>query len=72
MSKREKEADGKGATEDQVNRIESIDRTEALGYDGESREEHSGQNEPVPHLDTDHDLADNEADEIPPKRKPRK
>lgn len=69
MKKGSKEADGKGATEEQVRRIENIDRSEALGYDGESREEHSGQNKPVPHLDPEHDLADNEPGESPPRKR---
>lgn len=48
--------DDKGATEDQVQRIEEIKGGEALGYIGEAREEHSGENEPR----QDGDLADNE------------
>lgn len=60
----EEAPDAKGATEDEVRRIDTIDGTESLGYDGEGREEHSGQNEPVPNLDPESDLADNEPHEI--------
>jgi hypothetical protein len=48
--------DDKGATEDQVQRIEEIKGGETLGYIGDAREEHSGENEPC----DDGDLADNE------------
>lgn len=57
--------DSKGASEDEVRRIETIDRTEALGYDGEARGEHSGQNEPVHSVSIEDELADNEPDETP-------
>lgn len=55
--------DSKGATEDEVQKIDTIDRTGALGYDGSAREEHSGQNRPVPSIDPENELADNEEDE---------
>lgn len=59
------EADAKGATEDDVQKIETIDRNESLGYDGQAREEHSGQNEPVHSISINDELADNESDETP-------
>lgn len=51
--------DAKGATEDKVERIDTIKGSEVLGYKGEAREEHSGQNSPRRSPDLDGDLADN-------------
>ena len=53
-------ADEKGATEDQVQKIRNIKGDEVLGYEGTGREEHSGQNTPVPSEDPMDELADNE------------
>jgi hypothetical protein len=57
-------SDAKGATEDQVEKINTIKGGEVLGYKGEAREEHSGQNSPrrVPGLEGD--LADNDPSEL--------
>jgi hypothetical protein len=52
--------DEKGATEDQVQKIEVIRGAEVLGYEGAGREEHSGENSPTPANDLQDDLADNE------------
>ncbi|MHB0969821.1 MAG: hypothetical protein ACYC7A_10345 [Thermoanaerobaculia bacterium] len=52
--------DDKGATEDEVQRIEEIKGGETLGYIGGAREEHSGENEPSEDGDLTSDLADNE------------
>ena len=52
-------ADSKGATEEQVERIRDIKGGETMGYKGEAREEHSGQNEPRETPEPDGDLADN-------------
>jgi hypothetical protein len=52
--------DEKGATEDQVEKIQTIKGDEVLGYEGAGREEHSGENSPrEPNSPTD-GLADNE------------
>jgi hypothetical protein len=51
--------DEKGATENQVEKIEVIRGTEVLGYEGSGREEHSGENPPRPAGDLRDDLADN-------------
>lgn len=48
--------DAKGAREDQVERIETIQGDEALGYPGAGREEHSGEDA----RDGESGLADNE------------
>jgi hypothetical protein len=52
--------DEKGATEDEVEKIDVIRGSEALGYEGAGREEHSGENSPVPPRDLRDELADNE------------
>ncbi len=54
-----KEADAKGAIEDDCIAIDCIDGWEALGYQGEGREEHSGENAPVISQDPCAELADN-------------
>jgi len=51
--------DEKGATEDEVEKIDVIRGSEVLGYEGSGREEHSGENAPRPSRDLDDDLADN-------------
>jgi hypothetical protein len=51
--------DEKGATEDEVEKIDVIRGTEVLGYEGSGREEHSGENTPRPSRDLRDDLADN-------------
>jgi hypothetical protein len=51
--------DEKGATEDEVEKIDVIRGTEALGYEGSGREEHSGENAPREPKDLSDELADN-------------
>lgn len=51
--------DDKGATEDEVEKIEVIRGSEALGYEGAGREEHSGENSPREPDDLKGELADN-------------
>ena len=58
-------SDDKGATEDKVDRINTIRGAEVLGYEGAGREEHSGENKPTPETgDLEADLADNEAKDL--------
>jgi len=58
--------DEKGATENQVEKIDVIRGTEVLGYEGSGREEHSGENRPRPASDDLSDeLADNQPKQIP-------
>jgi hypothetical protein len=52
-------SDAKGATEKDMERITEIHGSEALGYKGEGREEHSGQRTPRD-MDAMNDLADNQ------------
>jgi hypothetical protein len=47
------------STEEQVERIEAIVGSDALGYQGSGREEHSGENSPKPSTSLTDDLADN-------------
>lgn len=59
--------DAKGATEDELQKIEEIKGSEVLGYEGAGREEHSGQEEPE---EPEHPgLADNQ-DRVPTKESP--
>ena len=51
--------DEKGATEDKVEEIDVIRGSEALGYEGSGREEHSGENAPREPKDLTDELADN-------------
>ena len=51
--------DEKGATEEEVEKIDVIRGTEALGYEGSGREEHSGENSPREPKDLRDELADN-------------
>ena len=56
--------DEKGATEAQVERIETIKGSEVLGYEGAGREEHSGENAPRKNDKLTDDLADNKPDQV--------
>lgn len=60
------EADSKGATEDEVERIGSIRGDEVLGYPSQGREEHSGQNPPEESSEPEDELADNRVDQTHP------
>lgn len=57
-------SDDKGATEDQVQKIDVIVGNEVLGYEGAGREEHSGENAPKEPGDLRGDLADNTKKDI--------
>lgn len=59
MSERDKKPADQKSTEEQLEKIEVIEGTEVLGYEGSGREEHSGQNEPEPSDGLTDDLADN-------------
>ncbi len=52
-------SDDKGATEEEVEKINVIRGSEALGYEGAGREEHSGENSPKEPGDLRGELADN-------------
>lgn len=57
--------DEKGATEDEVEKIDVIRGSEVLGYEGSGREEHSGENTPKPSRgDLRDDLADNRPQDL--------
>jgi len=57
--------DEKGATEDEVEKISVIRGSEALGYEGSGREEHSGENAPRRQSgDLRDDLADNRPEDV--------
>ena len=56
--------DEKGATEDEVEKIDVIRGSEALGYEGSGREEHSGENAPRDPGDLRDDLADNRPEDV--------
>ena len=56
--------DEKGATEDETEKINVIRGSEALGYEGAGREEHSGENSPEPEEDLRDGLADNQPKDI--------
>lgn len=56
--------DEKGATEDQVEKIEVIRGNEVLGYEGGGRGEHSGENAPKKPKNLTDDLADNRPEDI--------
>ena len=58
-------SDEKGATEDKVQKIDVIRGSEALGYEGSGREEHSGENAPRPAGDLRDELADNRPEDVP-------
>ncbi len=57
-------SDDKGATEEEVQKIDVIRGSEALGYEGAGREEHSGENAPKEPGDLRGDLADNTKKDI--------
>jgi hypothetical protein len=58
-------SDDKGATEDEVQKIDVIRGTEVLGYEGAGREEHSGENSPREESgDLRGELADNTKKDI--------
>jgi hypothetical protein len=57
-------SDDKGATEDEVQKIDVIRGTEVLGYEGAGREEHSGENTPKETGDLEADLADNKPKDV--------
>ena len=56
--------DEKGATEDEVVKIDAIRGAEALGYEGAGREEHSGENAPTEPKDLSDELADNRPEDL--------
>ncbi len=56
--------DEKGATENEVEKIDTIKGTEVLGYEGAGREEHSGENSPRESTKLTDDLADNKPDDV--------
>ena len=51
--------DEKGATEEQMEKIDVIRGSEVLGYEGGGRGEHSGENAPVQPKKLQDELADN-------------
>ena len=57
-------SDDKGATEEEVQKIDVIRGSEVLGYEGAGREEHSGENAPRAQGDLRADLADNTKKDI--------
>ena len=57
-------SDDKGATEDEIEKINVIRGNEVLGYEGSGREEHSGENAPKEANDLRGDLADNTKKDI--------
>lgn len=61
------------STEEQVVRIDTIVGDEVLGYQGEGREEHSGQSSPEQDDNTGigHDIADNSPGQIDVSKTPR-
>ena len=56
--------DEKGATEKDMQKIEVIRGSEALGYEGAGREEHSGENSPTLKSDPRDELADNKPEDL--------
>jgi hypothetical protein len=50
---RRREADAKGAIEEQMTDLEFIDPIDVLGYHGRGREEHSGETSPAEEEETD-------------------
>ena len=55
--------DEKGATEEDMQKIEVIRGAEVLGYEGAGREEHSGENSPRAPKDLSDELADNKPED---------
>jgi hypothetical protein len=56
--------DDKGALEEEIDRISTIRGPEVLGYSGEAREEHSGQNRPRHEAEAEEELADNRQEDL--------
>jgi hypothetical protein len=56
--------DEKGATEKDMQKIHVIRGSEALGYEGAGREEHSGENSPTRKSDPRDELADNKPEDM--------
>jgi len=56
--------DEKGATEADMQKIDVIRGSEALGYEGAGREEHSGENSPKKPSDPRDELADNKPEDL--------
>ena len=56
--------DEKGATEEDLEKIDTIKGSEVLGYEGAGREEHSGENSPREGNRFTDDLADNKPDQV--------
>ena len=56
--------DEKGATEDDMQKIQVIRGAEVLGYEGAGREEHSGENSPTRPSDPRDELADNKPEDL--------
>ena len=56
--------DEKGATERDNQKIDVIRGAEVLGYEGAGREEHSGENSPIPANDPRDELADNKPEDL--------
>lgn len=57
-------SDDKGATEEEIEKINVIRGAEVLGYEGAGREEHSGENAPREPKDLKSELADNEPKDL--------
>ena len=55
--------DEKGATEADMEKIDTIKGNEVLGYEGAGREEHSGENSPRESNKLTDDLADNKPEQ---------
>ena len=53
------------STEELCEKIQVIDAWEVLGYRGVGREEHSGENAPLPPRDLYAELADNRPEQLP-------
>ena len=62
-AKRHREADAKGAVESEMEKIDAIDAMEALGYQSEGHEEHTGEKR-LSHTEHDFDLADNRPEDL--------
>ena len=57
------------STEEQLVKIDVIDGTEVLGYEGSGREEHSGENAPRASDKMKDDLADNAPQDLGPENR---
>jgi hypothetical protein len=58
-------SEDKRSTEEKLEKIEVIDGSEVLGYQGSGREEHSGENSPRKSNDLTSGLADNKPKDLP-------